>query len=833
MDILSEKVTKYYKNQKPPNNQTLFIDDQFPPDESSLISLDKKGNFTDLIDGKEKASLIKTDKIKWKRASEIFDSDYSLFNTTNQISMSDIQQGNLGNCYFLSPIAALTSYPNLIYQIFKTKTVNIYGYYEIILYIDGEFQIVLIDDFFPVEKKNEKKLQFAKANNNAIWVILLEKAWAKVNGGYSNIIGGSPGDALRALTGFSKLTIKNKDYDENELYDKIIECLDYQCICCATTIDKEKNGLLPNHAFSVLKCFDVKIKKKNYRLIKLRNPWGYIELTGDLNDKCKFLYNELKNINYIIENENDDNGIFYMEISDFKNSFISTDICYIIYNSKIKLYNCDNYGHLPHVFNLYINNDNSMVSISISKKFWRFNRIMKEKQYPASCIITKINNDNKDNQNILFTDFIGNFESEDDVDIFKILNKGQYLIYTYCDFNHSDEPKLDKYTLIIRSNENFKSYFCYYDYDFSLLRYIIICSIFENMPKKDLKLLEKKKDIITYTGNDYLNSGYGYRIVFNGKINETQVWENSIKNLKNMFLLPPYILRQSLKKDKSFTFFVDPQTCRIVLGMRASKFGTYWYSLCSKFTNVEKKNENSIPKNDFILEDEKKEIFILKNIKDYNMIYDYISLPLNMASKSSIILNSFLEEMKKEYSEIIRKLLILPTTLNEENLKWKKIKFKNGIYLGLTLKNNIREGRGVFIWNDGIPDDTNRILKYSIGYWKNDKREGFQKDYNKDNFCIFEGNYINGERNGLGNLFWEKGESFHGFFKNGKRNGFGIVFWKDGSKWEGNFSDGVMDGKGIFYPSTIDKLPERKKSNNGYIAVYKKGKYIKNCKDYI
>ena len=829
MDILSEKVTKYYKNQKPPNNQTLFTDDQFPPNESSLISLDGKGNFSDLIDGKEKASLIKIDKITWKRASEIFDSDYSLFNTTNQISMSDIQQGNLGNCYFLSPIAALTSYPNLIYQIFKTKTVNIYGYYEIILYIDGEFQIVLIDDFFPVEKKNEKKLKFAKANNNAIWVILLEKAWAKVNGGYSNIIGGSPGDALRALTGFSKLTIKNKDYDESELYDKIIECLDYQCICCATTIDEEKNGLLANHAFSVLKCFDVKIKKKNYRLVKLRNPWGYIELTGELNDKCKFLCDELKNINYNIEN--DDKGIFYMEISDFKKSFISTDICYVIYNSKIKLYNCDNYSHLPHVFNLYINNDNSMVSISISKKFWRFNRIMKEKQYPASCIITKINNDNKDNQNILFTDFIGNFESEDDVDIFKILNKGQYLIYTYCDYNHSDEPKLDKYTLIIRSNENFKSYFCHYDYDFSLLRYIIICSIFENMPKKDIKLLEKKKDIITYTGNDYLNSGFGYRIVFNGTINETQVWENSIKNLKNIFLLPPYIFRQSLKKDKSFTFFVDPQTCRIVLGMRASKFGTYWYSLCSKFTNVEKKKENSIPKNDFILEDDKKDLFILKNIKDYNMIYDYISLPLNMASKSSIILNSFLEEMKKDYPEIIRKLLILPTTLNEENLKWKKIKFNNGIYLGLTLKHNIREGRGAFIWNDGIPDDTNRILKYSIGYWKNDKREGFQKDYNKDNFCIFEGNYINGERNGLGNLFWEMGESFHGFFKNGKRNGFGIVFWKDGSKWEGNFSDGVMDGKGIFYPSTVDNLPQRKKSYNGYIAFYKKGKYIKNCRD--
>ena len=141
MDILSEKVIKYYKNQKPPNENSLFTDELFPPNENSLLSLDDKGNYTDLIDGKEKASYIKSDKIIWKRASEIFDNNYSIFNSTNTISMSDIKQGKIGNCYFLSPLASLTVYPDLIHNIFKTKTINKYGYYEIILYIDGEFQM--------------------------------------------------------------------------------------------------------------------------------------------------------------------------------------------------------------------------------------------------------------------------------------------------------------------------------------------------------------------------------------------------------------------------------------------------------------------------------------------------------------------------------------------------------------------------------------------------------------------------------------------------------------------------------------------------------------------
>jgi calpain-15 len=34
-----------------------------------------------------------------------------------------------------------------------------------------------------------------------MWVMLIEKAWAKVNGSYENTITGLPVDALRSLTG--------------------------------------------------------------------------------------------------------------------------------------------------------------------------------------------------------------------------------------------------------------------------------------------------------------------------------------------------------------------------------------------------------------------------------------------------------------------------------------------------------------------------------------------------------------------------------------------------------------------------------------------------------
>ena len=204
----------------------------------------------------------------------------------------------------------------LIYQIFKTKTVSIYGYYEIILCIDGEFQIVILDDYFPVEKSNIHSLKFAKPNNNEIWVLLIEKAWAKINGGYSNIIGGSPREALKALTNFANETLQCNECSPDEIYNKIELALKYQSIVCATTSNNNTNqdkGLLPNHAYTLLDAKIVKKKKKEYRLIKIRNPWGFMEWNGDWSDLSKKWSNELKDdLDFVTD---DKDGIFYMELN--------------------------------------------------------------------------------------------------------------------------------------------------------------------------------------------------------------------------------------------------------------------------------------------------------------------------------------------------------------------------------------------------------------------------------------------------------------------------------------------------------------------------------------
>ena len=69
------------------------------------------------------------------------------------ISPEDIRQGELGDCYFLSSISSIANkYPQCIEDLFITKKTNEFGIYAVYICIDGFWQAVWIDDFFPCKK---------------------------------------------------------------------------------------------------------------------------------------------------------------------------------------------------------------------------------------------------------------------------------------------------------------------------------------------------------------------------------------------------------------------------------------------------------------------------------------------------------------------------------------------------------------------------------------------------------------------------------------------------------------------------------------------------------
>ena len=118
----------------------------------------------------------------------------------------------MGNCYFLCSLASLAEYPDLITRLFDYDHVNEYGINAVWLNINGIWRQIILDEYFPSHNRGRGwELAFSKTDQNELWVILLEKAYAKAYGSYWEIIGGDPVHALRDLTGAPYDRIENFD----------------------------------------------------------------------------------------------------------------------------------------------------------------------------------------------------------------------------------------------------------------------------------------------------------------------------------------------------------------------------------------------------------------------------------------------------------------------------------------------------------------------------------------------------------------------------------------------------------------------------------------------
>ena len=166
-----------------------------------------------------------------------------------------------------------------------TKEYNNQGIYYVRLCKDGEWTQVLIDDYFPCI--SNKRLAYSHARRKQLWVPLIEKALAKLNGSYEAIIAGRCCEGLSTVTGSPCETLilgnlnnpSDKNVDLNKLWMKLLHARSQRFLMCAmcsnnniTKQEFEHFGLLNSHAYSLQD-----IKQSNdgkYKLIKLRNPWG-------------------------------------------------------------------------------------------------------------------------------------------------------------------------------------------------------------------------------------------------------------------------------------------------------------------------------------------------------------------------------------------------------------------------------------------------------------------------------------------------------------------------------------------------------------------------------
>jgi len=111
----------------------------------------------------------------------------------------DLRQGNIGNCWFVATLAMLYSFDRtLLYNLLVEYRPKL-GIVLCRFCKEGEWQYVLIDDRLPVVGS---RLCYAHhEDRDLFWGPFLEKAYAKLHGGYDQIIGGRIQYAATDLTG--------------------------------------------------------------------------------------------------------------------------------------------------------------------------------------------------------------------------------------------------------------------------------------------------------------------------------------------------------------------------------------------------------------------------------------------------------------------------------------------------------------------------------------------------------------------------------------------------------------------------------------------------------
>lgn len=228
------------------------------------------------------------------------------------IKPEDVDQSNIGDCYFVAAVAAVAQYsPDILFDaVKKTK---------------GEtFQVTFFDMFFTKKGKlyfkNRKNVEkttvtvdsdfytykgkpmygYNKSDTTELWFAIMEKGYATWKGGYDEIgQGGYPSIALSEITGERSKVIltelkmfksKKMRADTIRGFFEKAQKKNYKVVCGTYgegEVNNENNKFIySGHAYSYMGI-------KGGR-IRLRNPWG-------------------------IKNE----GYFYITVSDFVKYFHS------------------------------------------------------------------------------------------------------------------------------------------------------------------------------------------------------------------------------------------------------------------------------------------------------------------------------------------------------------------------------------------------------------------------------------------------------------------------------------------------------------------------------
>jgi len=297
------------------------------------------------------------------------------------IMPGDVHQGNVGDCWLLSAMSALAEFPAEVMHLISPSTLAPDGKYVVSLYSWAQHRWiqVVVDDRLAVSPLTKQAKFVAISEDNEIWPCILEKAVAKLCGGYPKLTGGNPCFAFGLLTACTDVLWlkKNSRHETWDVFqpryhtndpkeykperDHKVQTLDSEevldliqdsdnrdfMMCCGkyTTIKRalcdtlcpllalcrrssNRQGIAYGHAYSLITVAS-DVAGSGEDLLCLRNPWGtrkVKEWKGDWSDRSA-LWDEYPEVADELEHTIARDGLFWMRFEDFVENFDAIFIC--------------------------------------------------------------------------------------------------------------------------------------------------------------------------------------------------------------------------------------------------------------------------------------------------------------------------------------------------------------------------------------------------------------------------------------------------------------------------------------------------------------------------
>jgi hypothetical protein len=146
-----------------------------------------------------------------------------------------VVQGVLEDCYLLGALAAVATKPELLMSLFTAVDV-VEGKYTLQFFKNGEWMEVHIDDRLPCGTDGQPLFATCTVPEN-MWVGLVEKAYAKIHGGYRCLEFGAVPDALGDLTAGVPSLVELRQDQAEKVLKELAEHLDCGGLAGASFFD--------------------------------------------------------------------------------------------------------------------------------------------------------------------------------------------------------------------------------------------------------------------------------------------------------------------------------------------------------------------------------------------------------------------------------------------------------------------------------------------------------------------------------------------------------------------------------------------------------------------